>query len=409
MKSTFKVLFYVKKQSVKNGKAPVMGRITINGTQAGFSCKKEVSLALWDVKTNRAKGKSEEARTLNQELDNIKAQITRHYQYICDHDSFVTAKKVYNRYVGFSEECHTLMNLFREQLEPYKKKIGIEKAESTYCGLVADYKSLLLFMKSKKNAEDIVIEELEKSFIEDYYNWMLGTCALANSTVFGRVNTLKWLMYIAQEKGWIRVHPFASFECIPEYKRRSFLSEEELQRIIHIEPRYKRQRAMRDMFLFMCFTGLSYVDLKAITYDNIHTDSDGGTWLMGNRIKTGVAYVVKLLPIAIELIEKYRGTDEKKDSPECVFPVGEYNAMRLSLGIIGRKCNCRVEVTPHIGRHTFAVLAILKGMPLETLQKVLGHKSILSTQVYAELINPKVGEDTDRICEKIGHVYKLAM
>ena len=53
-----------------------MGRITINGTQAGFSCKKEVSLALWDVKTNRAKGKSEEARTLNQELDNIKAQIT---------------------------------------------------------------------------------------------------------------------------------------------------------------------------------------------------------------------------------------------------------------------------------------------------------------------------------------------
>ncbi len=238
-----------------------MGRITINGTQAGFSCKKEVSLALWDVKTNRAKGKSEEARTLNQELDNIKAQITRHYQYICDHDSFVTAKKVYNRYVGFSEECHTLMNLFREQLEPYKKKIGIEKAESTYCGLVADYKSLLLFMKSKKNAEDIVIEELEKSF----------------------------------------------------------LSEEELQRIIHIEPRYKRQRAMRDMFLFMCFTGLSYVDLKAITYDNIHTDSDGGTWLMGNRIKTGVAYVVKLLPIAIELIEKYRGTDEKKDSPNVSF------------------------------------------------------------------------------------------
>ncbi|MBS4827445.1 MAG: phage integrase SAM-like domain-containing protein, partial [Bacteroides sp.] len=190
----------------------------MNGTQAGFSCKKEVSLALWDVKTNRAKGKSEEARTLNQELDNIKAQITRHYQYICDHDSFVTAKKVYNRYAGFSEECHTLMKLFREQLESYKKKIGIEKAESTYRGLVADYKNLLLFMKSKKNTEDIVIEELGKSFIEDYYNWMLGTCALANSTAFGRVNTLKWLMYIAQEKGWIRVHPFASFECMPEYK-----------------------------------------------------------------------------------------------------------------------------------------------------------------------------------------------
>ena len=117
--------------------------------------EKEVSLALWDVKTNRAKGKSEEARTLNQELDNIKAQITRHYQYICDHDSFVTAKKVYNRYVGFSEECHTLMNLFREQLEPYKKKIGIvRKPKAPTAVWLPNYKSLLLFMKSKKNAED---------------------------------------------------------------------------------------------------------------------------------------------------------------------------------------------------------------------------------------------------------------
>lgn len=102
---------------------------------------------------------------------------------------------------------------------------------------------------------------------------MLGTAGNANATAFNRVNTLKWPMYIAQEKGWLRVHPFTSFECKPEYKKRSFLTEEELQRIIHVELKYKRQRAMRDMFLFMCFTGLSYVDLKAITYDNIHTDS----------------------------------------------------------------------------------------------------------------------------------------
>lgn len=409
MRSTFKVLFYTKNQSVKNGKVPVMGRITVNGTQTGFSCKREIAIALWDAKGNRAKGKSEEARVLNQELDNIKAQVAKHYQYICDHDSFVSAKKVYNRYLGFGDDYHTLMGLFREQIESYKEKVGKEKAESTYRGLIADYNNLLLFLKSEKKIEDVVIAELEKKFIEDYYNWMLGTCALAESTAFNRVNTVKWLMYIAQERGWIQIHPFTTFNCLPQYKKRSFLSEEELQRIIHVELKYKRQRAMRDMFLFMCFSGLAYADLKAITYDNIHTDSDGGTWLMSNRIKTGVAYVVKLLPIAIELIEKYRDVNEKKDSPDCVFPVGEYNTMFLSLRIIGKKCDCHTEVTPHIGRHTFATLALLKGMPLETLQKVLGHRSILSTQIYAELINPKVGEDTDKICEKIGHVYKLAI
>ena len=408
MRSTFRVLFYTKNQSIKNGKVPVMGRITINKTTACFSCKKEVSISLWDAKANRAKGKSEEARMLNQELDNAKAQIAKHYQYICDHDSFVTAKKVYSRYVGFKEDSHTLMELFREQLESYKEKVGKEKAKSTYLGLVADYKSALLFLKDKKNVEDIALDELDKDFIEDYYNWMLGTCGSASSTAFGRVNTMKWLMHIAQEKGLIKVHPFTGFGCKPGYKRRSFLSEEELQRLIHVELRYKRQQAMRDMLLFMCFTGLAFADLKAITYKNIHTDSDGGTWLMGNRIKTGVAYVVKLLPIAIELVEKYKGDNKKKDSPDCVFPVGDYETMKSSFKVLGKKCDCNVNITPHIGRHTFAVLAILKGMPLETLQKVLGHKSILSTQVYAELINPKVGEDTDRMCDEIGSVYRLA-
>lgn len=291
-----------------------------------------MSISLWDAKANRAKGKSEEAK------------------YICDHDSFVTAKKVYSRYVGFKED----------------------------------------------------------------YNWMLGTCSSASSTAFGRVNTMKWLMYIAQEKGLIKVHPFTGFGCKPGYKRRSFLSEEELQRLIHVELRYKRQQAMRDILLFMCFTGLAFVDLKqlpirrSIIIKNIHTDSDGGTWLMGNRTKTGVAYVVKLLPIAIELVEKYKGDNRKKDSPDCIFPVGDYETMKSSFKVLGKKCNCNVNITPHIGRHTFAVLAILKGMPLETLQKILGHKSILSTQVYAELINPKVGEDTDRMCDKIGSVYRLA-
>ena len=118
--------------------------------------------------------------------------------------------------------------------------------------------------------------------------------------------------------------------------------------------------------------------------------------------------MVKLLPIAIELVERYRGDNEKKSSPDKVFPVGEYQTMASSLRVLTRKCGCSTEITPHIGRHTFAVLAILKGMPLETLQKVLGHKSILSTQIYAELINPKVGEDTDRLCMKIGDTYRLA-
>ena len=129
MRSTFRVLFYTKNQAIKNGRVPVMGRITVNGTTASFSCKRDVPLALWD-----AKGKSEEARRLNRELENIKAQIGKHYQYLSDHDSFLTAKKVYDRYNGFGEEIHSLMEIFNIQIRDYKRQIGKTKAQSTYRG-----------------------------------------------------------------------------------------------------------------------------------------------------------------------------------------------------------------------------------------------------------------------------------
>ena len=80
MRSTFNILFYVNKSKEKNGVVPVMGRVTINGTQSQFSCKKTIPLDMWDVKGNCAKGRSKEALQINRELDNIKAQIQGHRQ-----------------------------------------------------------------------------------------------------------------------------------------------------------------------------------------------------------------------------------------------------------------------------------------------------------------------------------------
>ena len=351
MRSTFRVLFYTKNQAIKNGRVPVMGRITVNGTTASFSCKRDVPLALWDAKGNCAKGKSEEARRLNRELENIKAQIGKHYQYLSDHDSYLTAKKVYDRYNGFGEENHSLMEIFNIQIRDYKRQIGKTKAQSTYRGLVDEYKCLSCYLKDKLGTEDIPLMSLDMDFIKNYYSWMLSVRGLAKSTAFERVNTLKWLMYLAMDEGWIHKHPFKKFVCKPEYKKRPFLSEEDLQRVISVKLSYRRQQAIRDMFVFMCFSGLAHADLKELSYRNVHTDSDGNTWLVGNRVKTKAPYVVKLLPIAVELIEKYRGVNEFKVSPDRVFPVGEIGSMEDSLKRIGEKAGCSVRVSPHVGKH----------------------------------------------------------
>ena len=404
MRSTFRVLFYTKNQAIKNGRVPVMGRITVNGTTASFSCKRDVPLALWDAKGNCAKGKSEEARRLNRELENIKAQIGKHYQYLSDHDSFLTAKKVYDRYNGFGEEIHSLMEIFNIQIRDYKRQIGKTKAQSTYRGVVDEYKCLSCYLKDKLGTEDIPLMSLDMDFIKNYYNWMLSVRGLAKSTAFERVNTLKWLMYLAMDEGWIHKHPFKKFVCKPEYFPLGGGP----------ATRYQRQAELQAAAGHpghVCFHVLQrpgHADLKELSYRNVHTDSDGNTWLVGNRVKPKAPYVVKLLPIAVELIEKYRGVNEFKVSSDRVFPVGEIGSMEDSLKRIGEKAGCSVRVSPHVGRHTFATLALSKGMPLETLQKVLGHKTIISTQVYAELINPKIGEDTDRMREKIGGMFRLA-
>ena len=155
--------------------------------------------------------------------------------------------------------------------------------------------------------EDVRLASLDFDFIKGCYTWMLSVRGLSKSTAFERINTMKWLMYKAVDDGWLRKHPFKKFECRPEYKKRPFLSEEDLQRASSVKLSYRRQQAIRDMFVFMCFSGLAHADLKELSYRNVHTDSDGNTWLVGNRVKTKAPYVVKLLPIAVELIEKYRG------------------------------------------------------------------------------------------------------
>lgn len=294
---------------------------------------------LWDAKGNCAKGKSEEARRLNQELENIKAQICKHYQYLTNHDTFVSAKKVYDRYNGFGEDIHSLMEIFNIQIQDYKRQIGKTKAQSTYQGLVDEYRCLSCYLKDKLGTEDIPLISLDVDFIKNYYNWMLSVRGLAKSTAFERVNTLKWLMYLAMDEGWIHKHPFKKFVYKPEYKKRPFLSEENLQRVIRVKLSYKRQQAIRDMFVFMCFSSLAHADLKELTYWNVHTDSDGSTWLVGNRVKTKTAYIVRLLSMAAELDREIQRGERIQGFPGQGISCRAVGSMESSLRRIGEKAS----------------------------------------------------------------------
>ena len=167
-RSTFKVLFYVKRQSEKHGQVPVMGRITINGTMSQFSSKLSVRSSLWDAKANKASGRSLEAQRLNEKLENIKTNIGKQYQRLCDRDSYVTAEKVRNAFLGMGDDCRLLLQTFDEYLADFRKRVGKDRAYSSYEDYCKRRRRLASFLEYEYRVKDIAFKELKREFIERY-------------------------------------------------------------------------------------------------------------------------------------------------------------------------------------------------------------------------------------------------
>ena len=186
MRSTFKILFYANKGKEKDGIVPIMGRITINGTQCQFSCKHSISLAMWDVKGNCAKGRSKEAMQINRDLDNIKAQIIKHYQHLSDREAFVTAEMVRNSYQGFGSEYETLLNAFDKDIASLKKRVGKDRVASTLWAMQRSRKDVADFLQYNLRRTDISMLELAPEFIKDFAAYLSTDRGLANGTIWQR-------------------------------------------------------------------------------------------------------------------------------------------------------------------------------------------------------------------------------
>lgn len=405
-RSTFKVLFYLKRQNEKNGKVPVMGRITVNGTISQFSCKLNIRPALWDSKANKAIGKSVEAQRINEKLENDKTNIGKQYQRISDRDGYVTAEKVKNAWLGMGGECKLLMQTFDEYLKEFAKRVGKDRAANTLENYKKAYKHLAAFLEYEYHVTDISFKELKREFIEKYVVYLSSVRNLRSGTIPTSVKKLRLMTYTAFQNGWIATDPFAGFRVIPHWRERRFLSETELQAVMQVYVPNCKTATVRDVFVFCCFTGMAYADVKKLTHDDIYTDDNGEKWIIDKRAKTGTQFRVKLLPVARQLLERYSHLTLPGN---VVFPVKSTSSMNVSLSHIGRRAGLSFNPTTHLARHTFATtVTLLQGVPLETVSKMLGHKHITTTQIYAKITNEKIGRDMDALEAKIGGKFKVA-
>ena len=399
MRSTFKVLFYLKKNAPKkNGYVPVMCRITIDGTIAQFSCKLDVNPDLWDTQSGRASGRTTEAKDTNLFLDNIRVGVNTHYREIFDKDNYVTAEKVKNAYLGLGMKHETILKVFAQHNEDFEKQVGKMKSKSTYQKYCTVYRHVQEFIRYRYNVSDIALKELTPAFIIDFELYLRANQNCTNNTVWVYMMPLRRMITIAQNNGWLSRDPFVEYSISPEDADRGYLTKEEIKKLMNAPTAKKKHELVRDLFIFCCFTGLSFRDLKNLTTDNLQTSFDGHEWIITKRQKTKVQSNIRLLDVPCKIIEKYKGI--AKDNK--VFPVPTYANLRDNLTVIVQACEIKKHVTWHMSRHTYATeICLTNGMPIETLSKTLGHTNISTTQIYAKITNEKVSHDMEALSHKL--------
>lgn len=399
MRSTFRILFYLKRNAPKsNGLVPVMCRITVNGKISQFSCKLDVDEKHWDVKTGRMTGRSVVALETNHMLDKIRVGINKAYQDICDKDNYVTAEKVRNAFLGMGMNHETLLAVFRQHNEDYAKQVGKIKSQRSYWKYCTVYNHLSEFIRQRYKVSDIALKELAPAFITDFELFLRTEKNHCTNTIWSYMMPFKRIIYMSINNGWLQRDPFYAYSITKEETKRGFLSKEEIKMLIEGSFKKKSYELIRDLFIFCCFTGLSWTDMANLTKENLQTSFDGHLWIKTNRQKTGTETSLRLLEVPLRIIKKYEGCSEDGK----LLPVPCYPNCKNGIKVIAKKCGIEKNVTWHMSRHSFATTVCLSNdMPIETLSKMLGHRSIRTTQIYAKITAEKVSNDMEKLSKAL--------
>ncbi len=392
-KQKFKVLLYLKKGTLdKLGMTPIMGRITVDHTVAQFSCKLSCSEKLWDARASRLSGKSNVAVETNRKIDNLLLSINEAYSALLDTNKPFGAEDVKNRIQGVATAQMTLLKLSQRIYEEALARVGVDLAPTTPPNYKRTHHYLDLFIKEKLKCDDISFKQLNEQFVRDFHDFTVLEKGLSLRTMCQYIVILKKICKIAYREGYADKCYFAYYTPKrPKVKAPRALSRKifEAIRDMEINPNDIKLNISRDMFIFSCYVGSAYTDTASLKRENIITDENGAKWLKYNRNKNGSLSRVKLLPEAIEIIERYN--DENR---ELIFPFLSYSQVQDNIQVIRIALKIKDNLSYHQSRHTFASLITLEqGVPIETVSKMLGHSNITTTQIYARVTPQKLFED----------------
>ena len=403
MRSTFKTLFYINRQKTKaDGKTTILCRITIDGKSTAITTGEQCKSSEW----NSRQGMTTDKKT-NQRIGEFRELVEKTYQEILIKDGVVSVELLKNRLQGVATIPTTLLAISKAELQSVKECVGKSRAEGTYQNLLYSDKLLTEFVKDK-GMTDIVIATITEDLFEEY-RFYLKRRGLATATMNRYLCWLSRLMYRAVSQRLIRCNPFENVKYEKTEQKISFLQKTDVAKLMAMKVNDEEMEQARRMFIFAYFTGLAIADMEHLQFGHIQTAADGQKYIRKERQKTKVEFIVPLHPIAEAIINQCKTEQERSEERKTVKEKGNdfifrtncsRSVMGKNLCIVGKACGVRERLSYHMARHTFGTMSLSAGIPIESIAKMMGHASISSTQIYAQVTDNKISEDMDRLIRK---------
>jgi len=397
--TTFSVLFWVYGKRAVNNKANIYIRVTLNGKRVNISLKRKINVLTWDEKSQRARGTGKDSRVLNIYLNEVQSKIYRIYEALKSDEKPFNSQMIKAKFLGEDKKNFSFQNL----IDYHNEKMQHKLHKNTMSQYKTSQRYMMEYILKEFGLRDILLTNLDYSFVIGFENFLRayipksGQSKIGNNTAMKHIKRLRKMITLAYTMEWIERDPFVNFKMKIEKKEREFLTSIELQNIEDLQSSIERLVVVKDLFIFSCYTGISYSDIVKLTSDNIVIGIDGSPWIMAKRVKTHTPYKIPLLRKAKILIDKYKDhcrTYEKM----YLLPKLSNQKLNSYLKEIADLCGIKKNLTFHMARHTFATTVTLSnGVPIETVSKLLGHTKLATTQIYARVVEKKVSQDMEKL------------